>query len=207
MLTVDLSRGVVAKSYVELCKMPRVRLIGDIAFYYLTYVEAIAARNPNVRFLCLRRDIDETVASWMSKSAIARWPSKYLADRLSSWITREPFYESCNFWMQHDGTHWQLDPVWDKCFPKFEAMSKPDAIRKYCEYYYEEADRVARRLGSVFRFAEAERLNERSYQAGILDFLGIPTEEHQFTHAHIHQSKAPKTGRPAAYGLVERANS
>lgn len=195
MLTVDLGRPVVARAYDELCKMPRVRLIGDIAFYYLSYVEAIAARNPNVRFLCLRRDIDQTVASWMNKSSIPRWRSKRLADRIGAWITRAPFHESRNFWMEHDGSRWQPDPVWDKCFPKFDAASKPEAIRKYCEFYYAEAERLAPRLESVFRFVDTEGMKGRDYQAGILSFVGVPAEEHVFTDAHIHQSRPGKPTR------------
>ena len=190
MLTVDLSRRVVAKAYDELCKMRRVRLIGDVAFYYLTYVEAIAARNPNVRFLCLRRDIDETVASWIGKSRISRWPSKYLADRLGAWITRTRFHESRNFWMEHDGTRWERDPVWDKCFPKFQAATMPEAIRRYCEFYYAEAERLAARLAPVFRFVETDQMNDRDYQAGVLDFVGVPEHERTYTVAHIHQSKS-----------------
>jgi hypothetical protein len=195
MLTVDLGRPVAARAYDQLCKMRRVRLIGDIAFYYLNYVEAIAARNPNVRFLCLRRDIDETVASWMNKSRIPRWRSKRLADRIGAWITREPFHDSRNFWMEHDGSRWQLDPVWDKCFPKFEAASKPEAIRKYCEFYYAEAERLAPKLRGVFRFVDTKSMTHQHYQADILSFVGVPAEEHVFTDAHIHQSRPGKPTR------------
>ena len=190
MLTVDLSRPVAAKAYDELCKMQRVRLIGDVAFYYLTYVEAIAARNPNVRFLCLRRDIEKTVASWMNKLRVSRWRSKYLADRLGSLITRAPFYTSSNPFMNHDGTEWEIDPVWDKCFPKFEAATMPEAIRKYCEFYYAEAERLAARLAPVFRLVETDQMNDRDYQAGVLDFVGVPERERTYTVAHIHQSKS-----------------
>jgi hypothetical protein len=189
LLTVDLGRPVAAKAYDQLCKMNRVRLIGDIAFYYLSYVEAIAERNPNVRFLCLRRDIDETIASWMNKSCIPRWRSKYLADKFGAWITREPFYESRNFWMNHDGTRWKPYPVWDKCFPKFEAKTKPEAIRMYCEYYYEEASRLAEKLDEVFRYVEVDQMSSPGYQAGILDFVGVSPENQMFTEAHIHQSR------------------
>ena len=145
----------------------------------------------------MRREIDETVASWIKKSEISRWRSKYLADRLSSWITREPFYRATNFWMTHDGTRWQPDQVWDKCFPKFEVKSKPEAIRKYCEFYYEQAGRLAGRFEGVFRFVETERLNERRYQAGILNFLGVPNEDQRVTDAHIHQSNRLKSARLA----------
>src|SRR6476620_12404549 len=86
-LTVDLARPVTADAYDQLCRMDRVRTIGDIAFYYLSYVEAIAAHNANVRFVCLKRDKDETVESWMKKTSIHRWPSKKVADQLAAWIT------------------------------------------------------------------------------------------------------------------------
>ena len=188
MLTVDLARGVAARAYDHLRTMKRVRMLGDIAFYYLSYVERIAEHNCNVRFLCLRRDIDETVQSWMNKSSIERWRSKRIADRLASWITREPFHESRNFWMNHDGTQWALDPVWDKCFPKFEAPSKHEAIRKYCEYYYEEAERLAPKLRDCFRFVDTDRMNQPDYQTEVLDFIGIARGAQVLTDAHIHQS-------------------
>lgn len=188
MLTVDLARPPSAKAYDELCKMRGLRIIGDVAFYYLSYVEAIAARNPNVRFLCMRRDIDETVASWEKKSRNLRWKSKYLADRLSSWISREPFYKSCNYWMEHDGTVWEPDPVWDKCFPKFEAASKIEAIRKYCEFYYREAEQLASVLQDRMRFVEVNRMNEPEYQAGMLNFLGIAPKDQVSMASHINRS-------------------
>src|SRR4051812_7439769 len=80
MLTVDLSRAVSARTYDELCRMPCVRMIGDIALYYLTYVELIASHNPNVRFICLRREREQTIRSWLRKSEIERWRSKRVAD-------------------------------------------------------------------------------------------------------------------------------
>ena len=188
MVTVDLSRRVSAEAYDSLRRMKRVKLIGDIALYYLTYVEAIARHNPNVRFICLRRDVDSTVQSWMKKTQIRRWPSAAVGDRIRSVITRQPYYESSNFWMEHDGTKWIRDPVWDKCFPKFEAGSKTEAIRKYCEYYYAEAERISVKLGERFKFVETNQLNDRSYQPELLRFVGIADTDQVFTDAHIHQS-------------------
>ena len=200
MLTADLSRKVVASAYDELCCMPRLRLIGDISFYYLNYVELIAERHTNVRFLGLRRDIDETVTSWINKSRIPRWRSKHVADVLGSWLTRANFHRSKNFWMEHDGTRWQSDPVWDKCFPKFNAPTKPEAIREYCEFYYSEMAIHAGRLGSVFRYVDTDKLNDTDYQSGILEFLGIPFEEQVFSNAHIHKSR-PESAAPGVNSL------
>ncbi|MGH6875839.1 MAG: sulfotransferase [Rhizomicrobium sp.] len=189
MITVDLSRAVAARAYDDLRGRSGLRLIGDIAFYYLSYVPAIAAYNPNVRFLCMRRDIDRTIQSWMDKTRVVRWPSRYIADRLSCLITRQPFYESGNYWMVHDGSTWEPDPVWDKCFPKFEANSKMEAIRKYCEFYYKEAEILAAAFPATFRLVETDRLSEPTYQTGILEFLEIAREDHIRTSAHINQTR------------------
>lgn len=187
MLTVDLSRGVAARAYERLCRMSRVRLIGDIAFYYLTYVEQIAARNPEVRFVCLRRDRQATIRSWLAKSAIRRWPSKRVADRLSAWITRTPYYTARNFWMEHDGSRWARDEVWDKCFPKFPGPTREEAIGQYWDYYYEEAEKLARALPQAFRIVDTEQINTPAGQSALLDFCGVPPEEQVAVDAHIHK--------------------
>jgi hypothetical protein len=129
MVTVDLTRVEGTETYDRLCRMTNVRMIGDVASYYLSYVRLIAERHPEVRFLCMRRDIGQTVQSWMETSRIKRWRSLYIADRLASLITRTPFYDFENFWMEHSGTKWRRNPVWDKLLPKFDASSKEEAIR------------------------------------------------------------------------------
>jgi hypothetical protein len=190
-LTVDLSRAVAARAYDELCRMRRVRLIGDIAFYYLSYVEEIAARNSDVRFICLQREREATIESWINKAAVSRWRSKWLADRLASLITREPFYRSRNYWMVHDGSIWQIDPVWDKCFPKFEATDMRDAIGQYWDMYYQRAEELSELLPDVFRIVPTSRLGEPEAQRSLLEFCGIPADEQVHVEAHIHRSRRP----------------
>ncbi|MDH3645693.1 MAG: sulfotransferase [Gammaproteobacteria bacterium] len=187
-LTVDLSRPVSASAYERLMDMRSVRLIGDIAFYYLSYVEEIHKINPNVRFLCLRRNREETVQSWMRKTAINRWPSKYVADRMASIITRTPFYTARNPWMEHDGSEWAIDEVWDKCFPKFPGPTRQQAIEQYWDYYGQEADRLCAKLSEVFKIVDTNKLSANDYQSEILEFCGIANEDQVFTDAHIHKS-------------------
>jgi len=189
MLTVDLSRAVAAEAYDRLRTMPQVRLLGDIAFYYLSYVDRIHAAHPDVRFLCLKRDRAATVNSWLTKSSLPRWRSKHIADRLGSMITREPFHEARNFWMDHDGSKWALDPVWDKCFPKFPGPTRREAIEQYWDYYYTEAARLAERLADVFRIVPTNHLDDRDRQRDLLSFCGVPLDDHVYTDAHIHKSQ------------------
>jgi hypothetical protein len=193
MLTVDLARAVAAKAYDRLRTMRQVRLIGDIAFYYLTYVDQILACNPHVRFVCLQRDRTETVESWLQQAAIRRWRSKRIADRLASWITREPYHESHNWWMEHDGSVWRPDPVWDKCFPKFPGPTLRQAVEQYWDHYYEAVDALEARHPDAILRVRTETLNEPEMQRRLLGFCGVPDDEMVFTDAHIHRlrTKAP----------------
>jgi len=188
-LTVDLSRRVAAEAYERLRQMNRVRLIGDIAYYYLQYAEAIADRFEDVRFICLRRDREKVIESWMRKTAFRRWPSKKIADRVASLITREPYHLGVDHWREHDGTTWAHDPVWDKCFPKFEAATKRDAIAMYYDYYYDEAERIAPRIGERFRIIDTPNLSDPAMQPEILSWCGIPPERQRPVDAHIHKSR------------------
>jgi hypothetical protein len=185
-LTVDLSRVGGSRTYDRLCKLASVRLIGDVASYYLTYVRAIAEQYPSVQFLCTRRDIDQTVTSFMFKTRIPRRWTGYLADRLSAFVRRAPFHEAENPWVQHSGDRWRHSPLWDKLFPKFETSSRKEAIRSYCEYYYEEAERLSSDLGGRFRFVELTRLNEPGYQSDVLSFAGVPVNEQVLREVHVY---------------------
>jgi hypothetical protein len=189
MLTVDLGRAVAARTYDQLCRMPRVRLLGDIAFYYLSYVELILAHNPHVRFVCLQRDRTETVESWINQARIERWRSKRLADRLASWITREPFHESYNYWMEHDGSVWRANPVWDKCFPKFPGPTLRDAVEQYWDSYYATVDGLMPRHGESILRVRTEDLNDSAEQERLLRFCGVAKEDMVFTNAHIHRKR------------------
>jgi len=173
LLAIDYSRKASLDKYQELQKMNQVNMIGDIAYYYLNYVDDILNINSNVRFICIKRDRSQTVASWMVKSSINRWPSLWLADRLKSIITRSPFHKSKNFWQQHDGTVWQHDPVWDKTFPNFEAGSKEEAIGKYWDYYYEKATRIQEKNPEHFKIFPIEAMSSQEGQVEILSFIGL----------------------------------
>lgn len=173
LLALDYSRPASVARYADLRNMSRVGLIGDIAYYYLKYVDDILAINQNVRFVCIKRDKQQTVDSWMSKSSLNRWRSLRIADRLKSIITRTPYHESKNFWQEHDGSIWQVDPVWDKTFPKFEANTKREAIEKYWEYYYAEAEILAGRHPMHFRIFDISKMSNPDGQREILNFVGL----------------------------------
>jgi hypothetical protein len=193
LLALDYSRPASVAKYTELIATDDVRILGDIAFYYLRYVEDILEVSREVRFVCIKRDRSATVDSWLKKSALKRWPSLWLADRLKSLITRTPFHTSKNFWQRHDGTIWRPDPVWDKTFPKFEAANKREAIGKYWDHYYAEAERLERRHPGFFRIFPVEAMSNPDGQRKILSFIGLSDSgmvlKDEF---HAHKSAARK---------------
>lgn len=192
-LTIDYSRRFSVATYAKLQQMKQVDLIADIAFYYLNYVEELLALAPECVVICMKRDRASTVASWLKKSAIKRWPSLWLGDRLKSWLTRTPFYTEYNFWQVHDGSRWKPDPVWDSCFPKFEADSKEEAIGQYWDYYYLEADRLQRRHPDRFRIFDVRDLSFPEGQRQILSFLGIAERGMVVgEEVHLHRSSGDR---------------
>ena len=188
-LSIDYSRPSSVLRYHELQSMDDIKLLGDIAYYYLHYVKEILALYPNCKFVCLKRDKEQTVRSWQRKSSVKRWRSLWVADRLKAFITRTPFLTEYNYWQEHDGSIWMKDPVWDSCFPKFDASSKEEAIRQYWDYYYQEAQRLQHEYGNSFRQFDIEALSSRAGQESILDFIGLlPQEMVASDEVHLHKS-------------------
>lgn len=197
-LSVDYSRPSTVKTYERLQTMGPVKVIGDIAFYYLNYIEELFQVAPECVAVCMKRDKVSTVASWLKKSSIGRWRSLWLADKLKSWITRMPFHTEYNFWQEHDGSRWMKDPVWDSCFPKFDAASKKEAIEMYWDYYYLEADRLQRKYPDRFWIFDVGELSEPQGQKRILSLLGIPEDDMVIGEkVHLHQSGKKSGGVPS----------
>lgn len=188
-LSIDYSRPASVATYERLQTLPEIRLIGDIAYYYLNYVKELLEAVPECRFVCIKRDREATVASWLKKSSIRRWPSLWLADRLRSAITRTPFYTEYNYWQEHDGSTWKKDPVWDRSFPKFQAATKTEAIRLYWDFYYLEADRLQCEYPRNFQVFDITELSNAEGQRRILSFIGIEPQRMVYgDEVHLHSS-------------------
>jgi hypothetical protein len=188
-LAIDYSRPASVATYQRLQALGELNLLGDIAFYYLHYVDDLLAVEPGCRFVCIKRDREQTVASWLKKTAINRWPSLWLGDKLRALVTRTPFHTAYNYWQVHDGSQWQPDPVWDSCFPNIEAGSRVEAIGRYWDMYYEEAEVLAQRHPGAFRIFDVEALNDRQGQREILAFIGLPEDRWVLgDDVHLHKS-------------------
>lgn len=132
---------------------------GDIGFYWLPYSEWILGRFADTRFICLQRNKPDTVESFLRRT------------------------EGRNHWVEHGGTHWQLDEVWDKAFPKYDIQGKRAAVARYWDEYYATAERLQGEYPDNFRIFPVDTLNSRQGQDAILSFLGIAPADMIFTPA------------------------
>ena len=119
-------------------------VVCDVAFYYLPYVEYISEARPETTFVCLRRDREETVESYMLKT-----------------VGRD-------HWRVGGGS----PNPWDRLYPKFDAPSKREAIGAYWDMYYREAERLERG-GVRIRTFDMSSLNDEEGVAKILEFCGL----------------------------------
>lgn len=183
-LTADLSRKSIARDYQRLCGMSQPRALGDVGFYYLSYVRRLAALDRRIRFVCLQRDREATVESWLRQALVSKTWREQLADRLRSLVMNEPYRPLRNFWMDHDGTRWMPDPVWDKTMPKFQARSPREAADEYWRYYYAQAEALQADLPGVFRIFNISALSVFEEQRELLAFCGFAPEEQRTARVH-----------------------
>lgn len=109
--------------------------VGDVSLYFLNYVPWIAEHYPTVRFVCMQRPRDATVASYMR------------------------FSRNRNMWQRHDGSVYRRDPEWDACYPKYPiTITKEEAIGRYWDDYYAQAEQFQRTMSS-FRIFPLDALN------------------------------------------------
>ena len=130
------------------------RLVGDVAFCWLPYLHEMFFAFPDLKVICLKRDQEETIQSYMRKT------------------------EGRNHWMWHDGKKWKLDPVWDKCYPKYDAKTKEEAIGRYWDDYYRTVEGWARCHPDQVRIFDMDVLNSEEGQDEIFGVLGLKEHVH-----------------------------
>lgn len=129
-------------------------LVGDVAFYWLPYLHEMFSTFPNLKVICLKRDRQETIRSYMRKT------------------------EGRNHWMIHDGRKWRLDSVWDPCYPKYHVETKEEAIGRYWDEYYRAVEGWARHRPEQVRVWDVDVLNSKRGQDEIFEFLGLKEHVH-----------------------------
>ena len=160
-ITIDFSVSNRDVPMTKIKTMENINHIGEVAFYYLNYVEDIIKIYPEVKFPCIKREKNDTVKSYLNKMKVKK--SNSLLRRLFKKKRQR------NHFIQHDGVKWDHDTIWDKCFPKLKAESLEEAIGLYWEHYYQKVEALAQKYGQVKVF-DLDDLNTASGQEKTLKF-------------------------------------
>lgn len=133
---------------------------GDVAYYYLPYIEDMIRKVDDLVVVCLKRNKEDTVNSFMAKVSYYRDKPK-------------------NHWEEHDGERWYKDDKFDPTFPNIKAPSdlpqeeyRRYQISRYWEEYYQWAENMAE-IHNNFRVFDIDVLNDRAKQEELFDYIGI----------------------------------
>ena len=129
-------------------------IVADVALWNLPYVTSILAEYHKTKFICLKRDKEQVIKSYMAKT-----PNR-------------------NHWTQQDSKFWS-DKKWPRekrcpyrsCYPRFDA-SKEKAIGLYWDYYDAVSATYEISFPDNFRIFPVEDLNTRDGCEKILSFAG-----------------------------------
>lgn len=126
----------------------------DVSLYNLPHVDNYIKAFPNVKFIILRRNISDTVESFMSKT-VGR-----------------------NHWQAHNGIEYKPCD-WDTAFPKFPAENKECAIGKYWHMYYSACAKID--PSRCFWF-ETDKLNNKDACIEMLEWCGFSNPKYKLIH-------------------------
>lgn len=111
-------------------------LVGDVAHWWLPYVERIIQEHKNIYFLVLRRDKLQTIKSF------------------------ETIKGRINHWTDHDGIKFQNN-FWDPCYPKYgRNLMIASALDLYWEEYYDTCLNLIKNYPDRIKIVETAWLNE-----------------------------------------------
>ena len=128
-------------------------IVAEVGFYLLPYVERMIELFPVTKFICLKRDKEETIISYMRKTI-----------RRNHWT---------NTSMKSELGGWQSHGIWDNCYPIYN-LPKREAIGQYWEDYYQISYNLEKKYPNNFKvYNMLDILQNRDIQLKMLSFIGI----------------------------------
>lgn len=131
------------------------RFIGDVASFYLPYVEQAIDFDSQIKIVCLERPSAEVTAGF----------SVHL-DRTS------PL--PLNHWAREAGAGWHHDLLRTRTFPKYDTQDRAEGIRRYWDEYASRVRELQERFPGNLRVWDTDVLTQEAGVREVLSFLGFP---------------------------------
>jgi hypothetical protein len=129
-------------------------LVGDVASFYLPYVEEAIRFDAEIRLVCLKRPRGEIVAGFCRT------------------LDKSPY--PVNHWAKEPAPGWCHDPFWTRIFPQYDTQDREEGVGRYWDEYYASAEDLARRFPDNVRVYDTEVLTAEEGVREVLSFVGVP---------------------------------
>ncbi|MCX7424709.1 MAG: hypothetical protein NTW96_03630 [Planctomycetia bacterium] len=133
-------------------------VVGDVASFYLPYVEEAVALEPSIRIVCLTRPREEVVEGFC-RSLDGGFPFPV------------------NHWSREPAPGWHHDPILSRTFPQYDTQDRTEGIRRYWDEYHQRVEELLRRYPDNVRLWDTEILTTEAGVREVLSFAGIPADQ------------------------------
>ena len=138
-------------------------IVGEVAFYFLPYVELLINNFPYIKFICTKKNRKNTYNDIVSDIKT----NNSILSRLFLWKKQ---YK--NHWLDHNGTTWERDHLLDKCYPTFKEQSLKISINKYIELYNVTIKNLSKKYPNNLAVFYSDEISSDYGKQKVLSFLG-----------------------------------
>lgn len=131
--------------------------VGDVSHWWLPYLDQIFEAFPGAKVVALKRDREQTVRSFEKVKGSGE--------------------RAVNHWHDHGGRGWRPNP-WDECYPSYGVPDRREAIGRYWDDYYQQAEAWQARRSEDVLVLPVEVLDSETGQDRLFGFLGMTEHAH-----------------------------
>jgi hypothetical protein len=142
-------------------------VVGDVAHWWLPYVEYIIQRHPKTIFIATKRERESTIRSFIKIKGGGR-------------------KGTINHWSEHDGSYFKKN-IWDSCYPSYSAdLSINESLLRYWDDYYSECARLKEKYSKNFLILDiADSMKDLVLKNFVEYFIGPIGKKMSFGHKNV----------------------
>tara|TARA_B000000475_G_C15936903_1_gene423067 strand:+ start:342 stop:971 length:630 start_codon:yes stop_codon:yes gene_type:complete len=137
---------------------------GDVAFYYLPYLELLINNYPYIKFISTKKSKKHIFKD--IKSDIRT--NNSLPTRL--FLFKKKFK---NHWIDHNGKKWEKDYINDKCYPNYDIDDLDKSIQMYIDNYIFQMKKIQKKYPRNLKVIFSDELNSNFAKKKIFNFIGV----------------------------------